>query len=385
MIRDFSSIPISPVAIADTIAKVERQKGIRVVRFDVAEPYFDPPPSAIGSTIRALEEGYRHYAPTRGLFELREAIAEFLGKSRDLTYDPEEIIVTPGAKFAIYSFFASVLSSGDEVVLLTPYWSSFKAVPLLFGCEKIKEVLAKEPYVVDEEKLKEAITPKTKVLVINTPNNPTGGVLDEQSLRAISDLTEDYRTFILSDEVDWAYMYGDRKHISQASIKGARDRTLVVDSFSKVFAMTGWRIGYAAGPKDLIDAMNIVQQHSVTGPATFIQRACIDVLKEAEPYVRNLLIQSGAKRETIIKGLKRIDRLSFQIPEGAFYIYPNAKSFGMHTDDLCRKMLFDVGVAVAPGTLFGAGGEYSFRICYALPDADLEEGIRRLIDFFRKL
>ena len=223
------------------------------------------------------------------------------------------------------------------------------------------------------------------MLVINTPNNPTGGVLDEQSLRAIGDLTEDYGTFILSDEVDWAYMYGGRKHISQASIKGVRDRTLVVDSFSKVFAMTGWRIGYAAGPKDLIDAMNIVQQHSVTGPTTFIQRACIDVLEEAEPYVRNLLVQSSAKRETIIEGLKKIDRLNFQIPEGAFYIYPNAKSFGIHTDDLSRKMLFDAGVAVAPGTLFGAGGEYSFRICYALSDRDLEEGINRLIDFFGKL
>ncbi|MFX0096815.1 MAG: pyridoxal phosphate-dependent aminotransferase [Candidatus Hodarchaeota archaeon] len=385
MIKDFSSIPISPVVIADSIAKVERLKGIRVVRFDVAEPYFDPPPSAIESTITALKEGYRRYAPTRGLLELREAIAEFLGNSRALKYGPDDIIVTPGAKYAIYSFFASVLSSGDEVVLLTPYWSSFKAVPLLFGCEKIKEVLTKEPYIVDEERLKEAITPRTKVLVINTPNNPTGGVLDEQSLQTISDLTEDYEIFILSDEVDWAYMYEGRKHTSQASIKGARDRTLVVDSFSKVFAMTGWRIGYAAGPRDLIDAMNIVQQHSVTGPTTFIQRACIDVLKEAEPYVRNLLIQSSAKRETIIKGLRKIDRLNFQIPEGAFYIYPNAKNFGMHTDELSRRMLFDAGVAVAPGTLFGAGGEYNFRICYALPERDLEEGINRLIDFFSKL
>ncbi len=385
MIRDFSSIPISPVAIADSIPEVERQKGISVVRFDVAEPYFDPPPSAIESTIKALEEGYRHYAPTRGLFELREAIAEFLGKSRGLNYHPEDIIVTPGAKFAIYSFFASVLSPGDEVVLLTPYWSSFKAVPLLFGCKKIKEVLTREPYTVDEEKLKEALTPKTKALVINTPNNPTGGVLDEQSLRAISDLTEDYKTFILSDEVDWAYTYDGKKHVSQASIKGARDRTLLVDSFSKVFAMTGWRIGYAAGPRDLIDAMNVVQQHSVTGPATFIQRACIDVLKEAQLYVRNLLVQSSAKRETIIKGLKKIDRLSFQIPEGAFYIYPNAKDFGIRADDLSRKLLFDAAVAVAPGTLFGAGGEYSFRICYALPDRDLEEGINRLIGFFSRL
>ncbi|MFX1486523.1 MAG: pyridoxal phosphate-dependent aminotransferase [Promethearchaeota archaeon] len=385
MIKDFSSIPISPVAIADDIARVEIQKGIKVVRFDVAEPYFDPPPSAIGSTVKALEEGHLRYAPTRGILELREAITKFLKESRDLNYDPEEIIVTPGAKFAIYSFFASVLSARDEVILLTPYWSSFKAIPLLFGCKRIKEVLAKEPYLVDEERLKGAITSKTKVLVINTPNNPTGGVLDVQSLRAISDLTEDHEILILSDEVDWAYIYGGRKHISQASIKSARDRTLVVDSFSKVFAMTGWRIGYAAGPRELIDAMNIVQQHSVTGPPTFIQRACIDVLKEAESYVKNLLIQSSAKRDAIVEGLEKIGGLGFQIPEGAFYIYPSAKSFGIRADDLSKRMLFDAGVAVAPGTLFGAGGEYNFRICYAIPDRDLEEGINRLTDFFGKL
>ncbi|MHA1238133.1 MAG: pyridoxal phosphate-dependent aminotransferase [Candidatus Odinarchaeia archaeon] len=385
MIRRISDIPISPVAIFDSIRKVECEKKVSVTRFDVAEPYFDPPASAIESTIKAIREGFRRYAPTKGLVELREKICEFLQQTRGINYSPEEIIVTPGAKFSIYSFFASVLEPNDEVILITPFWSSFKAVPIMLGCKKVKEVRARDPYMLDEERIKNAVNRNTKIVVINTPNNPTGGVLKKSDLELLSDLSEEYGFYILSDEVDWAYIYEDAKHISQASVGTAWERTLVVDSFSKVFCMTGWRIGFAAGPRELVDSMNIVQQHSVTGPPTFIQKACISVLEEAHQYVKKLVKQAAEKRKKILDGLHKIKKLKFHPPEGAFYIFPDAEAYGLESETLAEKMLKEAYVAVAPGTLFGKSEKYRFRICYALPEEQLNEGITRLVNFFETI
>lgn len=383
MLRDFSFLPASPVALTEGIRQAEKNLGVKVIRFDVAEPYFDPPKTAVEATVKAVRKGYTHYAPTKGLSELRIAVAEFFQETRNLSYAENEIIITPGAKFSIYAFLACIVEANAEVILLAPFWSSFKADVILFGGKPV-EVSTVEPYHIDEEKLKNAVTQRTRAIIINTPNNPTGGVLSESELKVIADLAEDHNLFVLCDEVDWAYVYDGRRHVSLASIEKARDRTLVVDSFSKVFAMTGWRIGFAAGPEILIERLNTIQQHSVTGPATFIQKACVDVLKNVKPYVKKIVNETDRKRKFIMKKLDEIPGVKYSRPEGAFYIYPNARSYGLESDDLAYKMLNEAGVAVTSGSLF-SNGKYRFRMCYALPTEDLRVGTARMKRFFNKL
>lgn len=374
-------IPISPVSITDMVRLVERRDNVKVIRFDLAEPCFDPPENAVNFTCKAVLEGYNRYSPTKGLLELREGLKLFLEETRGVSYNPEEIIVTPGSKFSSYCVFASLLKPGDEVILLTPFWSSFKAIPMLLGIKNIREVLTDPLYKINHERFQNAVTRKTKLVVLNTPNNPTGGVLDKSDLKFIVDLAVEKGFYILSDEVDWAYTYDGHVHYSPAAISNGFEKTILTDSFSKVFSMTGWRVGFAAGPRNIIDRMNIVQQHTVTAPVTFAQKACLDILSEYKEYVKTVVGLALRKRNTIIEGLKKISRLETPVPQGAFYIFPRDRC-KLNSETLAMELLNKAHVAVSPGTIFGEGSEYNFRICYALPDEDLKEGVERLQAFF---
>ncbi|MHA1836251.1 MAG: pyridoxal phosphate-dependent aminotransferase, partial [Candidatus Odinarchaeia archaeon] len=376
-----SQIPKSPESIYYEVKKFEKEQRVKVTRFDVAEPYFEPPEGIIEKTCQAIKEGYRRYSPIKGLTELRNALSSFLYETRGVKYDEEEIIVTPGGKFASYSFFASNIKPDDEIILLTPFWSSFKAIPMILGLYKIKEVLTDPLYNINHERFQNALTEKTKLVVVNTPNNPTGGVIKKEDLKFLADLAMEKDFYILSDEVDWAYVYDEHKHYTPASL-GAWEKTLLVDSFSKVFCMTGWRVGFAAGPREIIDKMNVVQQHSVTAPVTFAQKACLDVLEDSKEFIKELLKQAVRKRDFLVNGLKDIYYLEFSKPEGAFYLFPNAKHYGVDSIKLATLLLRKAHVAVAPGALFGKGSEFNFRICYAIPDSELETGVRRLREFF---
>jgi aspartate/methionine/tyrosine aminotransferase len=378
-------IPISPVAITDEVKKVENRDNVKIVRFDLAEPHFNLPNRIIEITCNAIKQGYFRYSPTKGLLELREALISFLSETRNVNYNTEQIIVTPGGKFSSYSLFASFLRPTDEIILITPFWSSYKAIPMTLGFNKIKEVLVDSPYRINQERFKRAITRNTKIVVINSPNNPTGGVVSKNDFKFLVDMAEDNDFYLLSDEVDWAYTFDDNIHYSPAAIGNGYERTIIIDSFSKVFSMTGWRVGFAAGPKDIIDGMNVIQQHSVTAPVTFCQAACIKVLENYKPYIKYLLSEALRKRKEIFYGLQEIKQLKVTRPSGAFYIFPNARSYGKNSDKLASELMNKAHVAVAPGTLFGKGSEYNFRICYAIPDDELKEGIRRLKDFFNKI
>lgn len=375
-------IPISPVSSIDEVRLVEKRDKLRVVRFDVAEPYFDPPEMALESTCTAVREGYRGYSPTKGIYELRGELSKFFKKTRGADYGAEEIIVTPGSKFASYLVFSSLVKTSDEVILLTPFWSSFKAIPLILGIRKIKESLTNPLYKIDQEAFQQQLNDKTKIVVINTPNNPTGGVLDKSDIKFLVDLAQDKGFYILSDEVDWAYTYDGHRHVSPASIGDGIERTIVVDSFSKVFCMAGWRVGFAAAPKEIIDKMNLVQQHSVTSPVTFAQKACLDVLKEYKPYIKRIVNLALNKRNFLLDALKCIKQLKYTTPPGAFYLFPEVERNGVNADNLASELLNKAHVAVTPGSLFGKGSEFNFRICYAVPDEDLREGLTRLADYF---
>jgi len=375
----FSSLPISPVSFTDTVRRIEREKGIKVVRFDLAEPLFPPLKEAIEETVKAVESGYVHYPPPRGIPELVEEILSYFRRTRGLEYDADEVIVTPGAKFSVYSAFASLLSPGDEVLLITPYWVSFKAIPEMFGA-RCFEVRMKKPFGLDEEALKDAVKGK-KVLVLNSPNNPTGWVASEEELKLVRDLALDEDLIVLSDEVDWAYVY-EGEHRSIATLPDMKDRTLLIDSFSKVFGMTGWRVGFSAGPKWLIDDMLMVQQHSVSGPTTFSQKACAEILKDAERYAERMVGLCRENRDYLVERLSNY--LDCPKPPGAFYLFPDASRLGLGGDELSKSLL-EYGVAVSPGRLFGEGFENNFRICYAMPKDEVVKGVKRIEEFFRTL
>lgn len=375
----FSTLPVSPVSFTDLIRRVEREKGIRMIRFDLAEPLFPPLKEAIEETENAVRSGYVHYPPPRGIPELVKEIISFLKRTRSLEFKKEEVIVTPGAKFSVYSAFASLLDPGDEVLLITPYWVSFKAIPEMFGA-RCSEVKMKRPFGLDEEAMKEAVKGK-KVLVLNSPNNPTGWVASESELNLLRDLALDEDLIVISDEVDWAYVYEGR-HRSITTLPEMKERTLLIDSFSKVYGMTGWRVGFSAGPKWLIDDMLMVQQHSVSGPTTFSQKACAEILKNAEAYAERIVKLCLENRDYLVEELSRF--VDCPKPPGAFYLFPDASKLGIDGEGLSRSLL-EHGVSVAPGRLFGEGFERNFRICYAMPKEDVKEGARRMESFFRTL
>ena len=355
------------------------KKGIKVTRFDVAEPLFNPPKEAIEDTIKAVEEGAYRYSPPRGIPELVDAVAEFLGRTRGLEYDREEIIVTPGAKFAIYAAFTALLRPGDEAVMIAPCWVTFRALPTIMGAKAV-EVPMKKPFGLDEEALKEAVTDRCRLIVLNNPHNPTGWVFKEEELKLVADLAEEHDLTVVSDEVDWPYVYEGR-HMSIASLPGMKERTLVVDSLSKAYAMTGWRVGIAAGPKWLIDDMLVIQQHSVSSPATFAQVGCVRVLERYEENVAEIVETCRWNRDHIVSELSRFDCLECPRPPGGFSLFPSLRGVDIDGMKLMELML-EYGVAVAPGELFGEAYRRNFRMCYAMPREMVVEGVRKLVRFF---
>ncbi|MCX8181871.1 MAG: aminotransferase class I/II-fold pyridoxal phosphate-dependent enzyme [Candidatus Methanomethyliaceae archaeon] len=382
MSRDiFEAIPPSPVSLLEMVEKIEKEKGTRVVRFDVAEPMFAPPWNAVKGTMDALLKGKHRYSSSWGVPELRQAITEYLKETRGLEYSPEEILVTTGGKFANFAFFLGLFKPGDAVVLVKPYWTSFKAVPMMLGL-KVLETWAKDPYHLNEEELKDLMKARPRGIVVNTPNNPTGGLLDEADIKLLRDLAEDYDLYILSDEIDWAYVYDGRRFISPASLSGLRDRTIVTDGFSKIFGMTGWRVGFAAGPSALLKRLHTVQEHTVSAPTTFAQYGCLSALEGYMDHIEMVIRTCAAKRRLVVDGLKSAKGLDCPVPEGGFYVYPLIKTQRFsNTEFFAKELLEKAGVAVLPGEYFGDSRGH-FRLCYAIPDEDLKEGIRRIVKFF---
>ncbi len=376
------SVLPSPVSFLDQVAEQERLQGRRIIRFDIAEPQFKPPREAILATLGAIKEGEFRYSSSWGLTDLRDAVIQHLWDTREVDYSEGEVLITTGGKFANYAFFASQFDRGDKIVLLKPYWASFRAVPDLLGL-KLIEIWAKEPYHLNSDRLIEAMAERPKGMVVNSPHNPTGGILDQEDLRLLRDLALDYDLRVLSDEIDWVYTYDGRKHISPASMEGLKDRTVITDGFSKAFAMTGWRVGFAAGPREIISRMHHLQEHSIGSPSTFAQYGCAAALKARERYAPWIRRACERNRSEVIDAMNEIKGLSCPTPEGGFYAYPHLVS-GRHADaDLfARKLLATAGVSVIPGKFFG-DERPTFRLCYALPKKDLLLGLGRMKELCR--
>lgn len=375
--------PSGTMVMAEKAREMER-KGRKVYRLDIGEPNFDTPAHIKEAAVKAIREGFTHYTSSRGILELREAISEDL-ETRGIDADPkDEILVTPGAKHAIYCACLSTLDPGDEVLVLSPTW------PTHFQCIEIAEARAievpcGEDYSLNEEELKARITGKTRMILMGSPNNPTGGVLNEEEVKAIVDIAEDHDLLILSDEIYDRLVYGDFKPLSPASLEDGRDRTIVVNGFSKTYAMTGWRLGYAYANGEIIEAMARIQQSTTTCPVSFVQKAGVAALRGPQDQVEKMVEEYDRRRRFIFEKLSEIEEIRCVMPQGAFYIFPDISSLNMSSSEFCLRLLEEAGVSTTPGSIFGECGEGYVRVSYASDIQIISEGIKRIKEFIKSI
>ncbi|MEM2169394.1 MAG: pyridoxal phosphate-dependent aminotransferase [Candidatus Bathyarchaeia archaeon] len=375
--------PSGTIAMAEKAREIARS-GRRIFNLDVGEPDFDTPEHIKRAAIEALMNGFTHYTSSLGMIELRRTISEHLKIRRNLDVNPEkEIIITPGAKHAIFCACMATLDPGDEVLVLAPTW------PTHFTCVETAEAIpvevpCGEVYSVDEELLKKKITERTRMILINSPNNPTGGVLSEDDLKVIADLAADHNFMVLSDEIYNEIVYDNLEAKSMLSFDNIRDNVIVVNGFSKTYAMTGWRLGYVIANKDIIEAINRIQQNTTTCPVSFVQVAGIAALKGPMDGVKMMVEEFDRRRKYIVRALNEISGVRCIMPKGAYYVFPKFYGLKMSSFEISMKLLEEECVSTTPGSAFGECGEGHIRISYATSLETIVEAIERIKRFVEK-
>jgi len=376
---------IKPAPTLALTAKVNQLKaqGVDIIGFGAGEPDFDTPDFIKEACIKALKDGKTKYAPSAGLPELRQALAEKLLKENSIEYRPSEIVVTAGAKMALFLVMLALLEEGDEVLLPSPYWVSYPEQILLCGAKVVEVPLREEEgFVLKAEMLKDYITPRTKMLILNSPSNPTGAVVPEEEQRKIAQLCLEKGIFLVSDECYEAFLYDGERFVSPASFsKEVREITFTINAFSKTFSMTGWRVGYVACPEKYAKVIADLNSQSISNATTFAQYGALEALKnpKAKEFVENMKRTFERRRDLAYELLKEIPKVSVVKPKGAFYIFPNLKSYSekLGSDLRLADYLIEKGrVAGVPGSAFGAEGY--LRLSYCVSEDHIKEGIRRL-------
>ncbi len=359
---------------AANVANKMKQEGIDVISFTLGEPDFDTPKHICDAAADAMYRGETHYSPSAGIPELRNAIAEKLRKENKIDAKASDILVTPGAKQAIFEIMMSVLNDGDEAILFDPAWVSYDPAIKFAGANTTW--VPTDPY--DGFKpldLEEYITDKTKLIVVNSPGNPTGAVYDKQTLKHISDLAIDNDILVLSDEIYEKIIYG-KEHFSIGSFEGMQDRTITVNGFSKAYAMTGWRLGYVCASPDIFKGMLKIQSHSVSSATSFVQYGGVAALEGPQEPVTEMVDRFKARRDLLVDGLNTIG-IKCQKPGGAFYAFADVSEYG-NGDIITGKLLTNAHVAVTPGSAFGESGKDFIRISYATSLERIQEGLERI-------
>lgn len=356
-----------------------------VISLGVGEPDFVTPWHIRDEGVYALEKGHTHYTPNRGLSELRIEISNYMKRRFNLSYEPlTQTIVTVGGSEAIDIFLRSVIEPGDEVLIPEPSFVCYKPITQLCGGVAVPVLTtAEHSFKLTAEALSSAITEKTKVLVLPYPNNPTGGIMTKEDLEEIAEVIRKHDIMILSDEIYAELTYG-RKHISIASIDGMYERTMVVSGFSKAYAMTGWRLGYACGHPDIITQMTKIHQYAIMSAPTTAQYAAIEALRNGDNDIEVMREEYDSRRKIIVSGFNSMGLHCFE-PEGAFYAFPSIKSTGLSSGDFCEKLLYSNKVAVIPGTAFGDCGEGHIRCSYAYSLENINEALERIESFIKKV
>jgi aspartate aminotransferase len=381
---------ISVSTIATVLQKAEKLKvrDTKLADFGAGEPDFPTPQHIKQAAIRAIEEDFTKYTATGGIRELRHALVEKHAKDHGSNYTVEECLVTVGGKQAIFEAMSAALNDGDEVILPTPYWVSFlEIIKYAGGKPVLLETLESENFAVHARGVEKLITPKTKVLVVNSPHNPTGAVVPPGEMEKLLALAVRHKLLLMSDECYSHFLYDGRKPFSLGSSR-EREHLLIVDSFSKTYAMTGWRVGYALGPARLLANMLKLQSHSTSNPTSIAQKAALAAVEGPQTHVDAMRIEYRHRRDRLIEGLQSIPGIRCVPPHGAFYAYPNVgyylKKDGLgDTSALADRLLQDAHVAVVPGTAFGT--HEHIRISYATSLEHIDEGLRRMAAFFSKV
>ncbi|MCM3038864.1 aminotransferase class I/II-fold pyridoxal phosphate-dependent enzyme [Paenibacillus motobuensis] len=356
-----------------------------IITLGVGEPDFITPWHVREACVYSLERGFTSYTSNAGMPELREAIAEYLYNSYDLKYDPkDEMIVTVGGSEAIDLALRALIEPGDEVLVPVPCYISYSPITSIGGGVPVEvETFAKDSFKLKAEHLQARITPKSKILILNYPSNPTGGIMTYEDWLPIAKVVEENDLIVIADEIYSELTY-DHKHVSFASIPGMKDRTLLVNGFSKAFAMTGWRMGYVCGHPDLIYAMLKIHQYTVMCAPVMGQVAALEALKNGLGEKDHMVESYNQRRRLIVQGLRDIG-LSCHDPQGAFYAFPSIQSTGLSSEEFSQRLLLEAKVAAVPGNAFGGGGEGFLRCSYATSVSQLNEALHRMGQFVHKL
>ena len=356
-----------------------------VVSFALGEPDFTSPKHIIDATVASFQRGETHYTPNAGIPALREAVARSY-QERGLDYKPEEILIGSGAISVLCLSCTAILDIGDEVLLPDPGWANYNGLITQVGAVPVP-VRVKEAngFMYDVEDLRAAITPKTKMILINSPSNPTGGVASAENLRQIADLVKEKDLYVLTDEIYHELLWSDEPYTSIASFSGMKERTLIVDGFSKKYAMTGFRLGYGAGPEEVIATMTKLLENVLSSVNEGIQWGGVAALTGDQSPVEEMKEQYRRRRQIIVEGLNAIDRISCLAPMGAFYAFPNISQTGLSSRDFAIRLLKEKHTVVVPGTGFGEGGEGFVRISYATSEENIREGLKRIAEFVASL
>ncbi|QNM04589.1 pyridoxal phosphate-dependent aminotransferase [Qiania dongpingensis] len=365
--------------------KVDGKEGL--VKFVLGEPNFDTAPNIIAAAEKALEAGHTHYVANAGIFELRKAISDKMQRDNHIYYDPQtEIMVANGGTEAIWLSMQAIIEPGDEVLVPGPYWSPYPSlVKLLHAVPVVVPMLEEDGFMYNIENLRKAVTPRTKLLILNTPCNPTGGMADLQLLKEIAALAKERDFYVMSDEVYEKLVYDGNEHVSLASLPGMKERTITVNSFSKSYAMTGWRVGYVMSDAKIIKYCNKLHELEASCTNVPAQWGAVEALTGDQAVVDFMLGEYTRRRRMIVDGLNAIKGISCVAPKGTFYAFANMKGANMCSDEFCNRLIDEAGLVVIPGDAFGEYGEGYVRMSFAVSDETIIEGLNRLDMFMSKL
>jgi aspartate aminotransferase len=388
------AIKPSPTLATAAKAKAMKAQGIDVVDFGVGEPDFDTPENVKQAGIKAIQSGFTKYTPAGGTDELKDAVIDKFKKDNNLAYERPQVLISCGAKHSLYNIAEALFDPGDEVIIPAPYWVSYPDQVLLNDATPvIVETTAEEGFTLTAKKLEKAVTKKTKALVLNSPSNPTGLAYDRKTLEEIAAVAVRHQFYVISDEIYEKLLYDGFKHCSIASLgKEIKDLTIVVNGVSKSHAMTGWRIGYAAGPKDVLSAMANIQSQSTSNPCSISQKAAVEALRGPQAFIATMNVEFDKRRRFMVERLNAMKSVTCLMPVGAFYAFPDvSRLFGKSVNgkfikgsaDLAAYLLEDAQVALVSGDAFGA--EAYIRLSYATSMENIQKGLDRIEKAFSRL
>jgi aspartate aminotransferase len=369
----------------EVLAKARRleAQGKKIVHLEIGEPDFATPDNIVEAGISAMQNGYTHYTPASGLMEARQAVAEFVTRMLKTEVDPLEVVLVPGSKNVLLFTLLACIEEGDEVILPDPGYPAYHSqVEFIGAIPKLVTLREETGFRLDLDELRSLITPKTRLIIVNTPQNPTGGVLTAEDVRVVCELAQEHDLLVVSDEIYSQLVYGFH-HVSPLSQPGMRERTVLMDGLSKSYAMTGWRLGYAVAPRALAAKLDTLMINSSSCAAGFTQMATIEALSapESEHAVARMVKVFEHRRNLVVDGLNEIPGVRCARPQGAFYAFPNIEGTGFTERELADGLLSEAGVAVLPGTAFGKAGRGFIRLAYTQSEDELAEGLKRIREF----